>query len=177
VADGTSGVRRGDGTAGDVQRWEPGTFRTPVRGHAFAVAPEGVERSGSGSSLRLRREPDNPADRLAVAVWVTDGPGATWRFGYLDRAVAARIAPRLDGGATVEVQLDGWIAEPAMRWERPLVRLIERSADVAKPASRAAEDPVPARPSALPPDRARLHGRPPGVRRRTVPHSGRRTVA
>lgn len=94
-------------------------FRTPVRGHAFAAAPAGA-RPRPGQPGRLVREPANPADELAVAVWVDEGE-RSWRVGYLDRAVAARIAPRLDAGARLAASLEGWVAEPEGRWHRPLV--------------------------------------------------------
>lgn len=97
-------------------------FATPVRGHAFAARPPGgadLRRT----SLVLRREPDNPADPWAVAVWA-DGGGRPWRVGYLDRGVAARVAPRLDAaGGRLPAAFDGWWDEPGGRWRRPVVRV------------------------------------------------------
>jgi hypothetical protein len=73
--------------------------------------------------LVLRREPDNPADPYALAVWTEDG-GAPWRVGYLDRAVAARLAPYVgDGGCELRVVFAGWWEEPEGRWYRPVVRI------------------------------------------------------
>lgn len=135
----------------------PRRFRTPVRGHAFAgPAPE--DALEAGRPVELVREPDNPADPLAVAVWSQDRHGRGWRLGYLDRTVAAQLAPRLDHGAQVAGVLEGWVEEPDGRWERPMVRL-----EIA-PAAR----------GDVPPDtvRAAVWGRPPGVRRRTVPPAG-----
>lgn len=98
-------------------------FLTPVRGHAFASSPPGPAAPvHHGAAARLAREPQNPADPLAVAVWAT-GRGTPWRIGYLERAVAARVAPRLDGGATVTATLAGWWDEPEGRWVRPVVAL------------------------------------------------------
>jgi hypothetical protein len=98
-------------------------FLTPVRGHVFAAAPPGAAaRVGHGAPASLAREPGNPADPLAVAVWATDG-GAAWRVGYLERAVAARVAPRLDAGLPVTATLAGWWDEPEGRWRRPVVAL------------------------------------------------------
>lgn len=134
----------------------PRGFRTPVRGHAFASRPGSVPDPQPGQPALLLREPGNPADALAVAVWVEDGT-VPWRIGYLDRGVSARIAPRLDRGQQFTAWLDGWIAEPEGRWRRPLLLLR------ADPAS-APADPVP----------TDLHlpagwGRPPGVVRRRLP--------
>lgn len=143
--------------AGTPQDRQPGAarrFRTPVRGHAFAgPAPE--EALAVGRAVELVREPGNPADPLAIAVWSEDGEARRWRLGYLDRAVAATLAPRLDAGARVSGVLEGWIEEPDGRWERPLVRL------EVTPSTAAADtaDTV----------RAAVWGRPPGVRRRRVP--------
>ncbi|MEX1162456.1 MAG: HIRAN domain-containing protein [Nitriliruptor sp.] len=123
-------------------------FHTPVRGHAFAARPPGVPAPASGAGARLVREPDNPRDGLAVAVWA-EGP-QPWRVGYLDRAVAARLGPRLDAGQRFEVQVDRWIDAPGGTWRRPLLRIapIERTTDQVPPGSD--------------------QRRPPGVRRRVV---------
>lgn len=98
------------------------TFTTPVRGHAFAGnPPEGAKLVG-GAPARLVREPDNPRDGHAVAVWV-DTTWGGWRIGYLERAVAVRMAGRLDDGLRVEATLEGWIPEPEGRWLRPALRV------------------------------------------------------
>jgi hypothetical protein len=140
-------------------------FRTPVRGHPFAARPPGAVAPHAGQPARLRREHDNPVDPLAVAVWTRDDAG-WWRVGYLDRGVAARLAPRLDDGLEVGARLDGWVAEPRGRWQRPVVLLLPdtpaRPADRPPPAAPAA---APASASGAPP---RLWGRPPGVVRRPV---------
>jgi hypothetical protein len=134
-------------------------FHTPVRGYAFAAVPPPrtavLER---GTPVALLREPENPADPLAVGVWLLEGGRPRWRLGYLDRTVASRIAPRLDAGAEVDAVLDGWVEEPDGRWRRPLLHL--RPAAV---PDAAAEDRGP-RPS--------LRRQPPGVRRRRVRRRG-----
>lgn len=102
-------------------------FHTPVRGHRFAVRPVAgapIERS----SLTLRREPDNPADPYAVAVWA-DGGGRPWRVGYLERAVAVRLAGRWWPDEVPRVRFAGWWEEPAGRWYRPVVRVGDRDDD------------------------------------------------
>lgn len=130
-------------------------FRTPVRGHAFAGPPAPDATLAPGQRLRPVREPSNPADPYAVALWA-DAPGP-WRVGYLDRTVAARLAPRLDAGVRLEVRHEGWVDAPG-GWQRPLValRLSAPSVDAeARPCRRRASGPE-------------LWGRPPGVSRRTV---------
>ena len=102
-------------------------FHTPVRGHAFAHRPLGGAPLPQ-SRLVLRPEPDNPADPHAVAVWA-EGAGAPWRVGYLERAVAARLAPLGDPGVLV-VDFAGWWEEPEGRWRRPVVWIAAAAAAV-----------------------------------------------
>lgn len=145
-------------------------FHTPVRGHAFAARPPDAPPVVPGDTLRLVREPDNPADPHAVAVW-SAGAGP-WRLGYLDRTVAARIAPRIDAGTAVGAVLAGWTAAAGGRWHRPLLRLAvgrpERAVALAAeaPATYRAHPTAPA-PGDLPVNG--LFGRPPGSSRRIVP--------
>jgi hypothetical protein len=130
-------------------------FRTPVRGHVFAARPPDALAPTAGHPARLVRELDNPRDPLAVAVWSATGP--PWRLGYLDRAVAARLAPRLDAGERLQVELAGWIEAPGSAWQRPLLRVVVDEAGGRHEAAAA--------PSGL-------WGRPPGVTRRVL-SSGR----
>ncbi len=140
------------------------SFRTPVRGYAFAAVPPPADASlEQGSEVVLLREPSNPADPLAVGVWLVHAGRPRWRLGYLDRTVAARVAPRLDAGAQVEGRIDGWVEEPEGRWKRPLLRLTLRAAA----ASGASEDAGGV--SAVAAPRGRRLGRmQPGVTRRRV---------
>ncbi len=147
--------RRRDATGSSGQPRPIGTFRTPVRGHAFAGVPEAAGTVEPGRPASLVREPGNPADPLAIAVWIDAADGRPWRIGYLDRLVAGRLAPRLDAGTSIQAEIDGWVPEPDGRWRRPLLRVRSTSAPTPDRASAADED-VP------------LRGRPPGVRRRRV---------
>lgn len=141
----------------------PRAFRTPVRGHAFAPRPPGTTGPVPGQLARLIREPGNPADPFAVGVWVVDG-GGRWRIGYLDRGVAVRLAPRLDDGAEVAVQVAGWTTEPEGRWQRPVVVVLPNEADAPTrgPATEGHRDQRDGRRT------QGLWGRPPGVVRRVV---------
>lgn len=154
-------------------------FRTPVRGSSFAARPPGADDVAPGRRARLVREPDNPADGLAVAVWVTDDDAGQWRLGYLDRAVAARIAPMLDRGERFDVEVEDLVDEPSGRWRRPLVALRAVEApDSARQQRRLATRHVPHEPvlaAELPPQGAwttRLVDRPPGTRRRVISTPG-----
>jgi hypothetical protein len=143
--------------AGDGQVASARVFRTPVRGTAYAAVPpaEGAPLV-PGTPVALLREPENPADPFAVAVWLVEGSGPRWRLGYLDRTVAARIAPRLDAGAVITATLDGWVDEPGGRWRRPLLRLDVRGSATERsgPDGRVR--------------RLALHRQPPGVQRRRL---------
>jgi hypothetical protein len=109
-----------------------------------------------GTPVVLLREPNNPADPLAVAVWLLEGGRPRWRLGYLDRTVASRIAPRLDAGAEVDAALDGWVEEPDGRWRRPLLHLRPvAGSDLAAETGTST-------------DRMSLRRQPPGMRRRRV---------
>jgi hypothetical protein len=150
---------RSDGSAAPRLRRTPPAdvlvFRTPVRGHAFAARPPGGDGVAPGRPARLVREPGNPRDPLAVAVW--SAAGTPWRLGYLDRVVAARLAPRLDDGQRFAVEVDGWVDAPGSAWRRPLLR-------ISAPGDQ--REPPPAREDLVP--REGLAARPPGVRRRVV---------
>jgi hypothetical protein len=103
--------------------WRFAPFATPVRGYRFAGRPPAADHPRPGQAAGLHREAGHPRDRWAVGVWVRSGDGTPWRIGYLDRGVAARVAPRLDAGATVTATVVGWMPEPDGRWRRPVLRL------------------------------------------------------
>ncbi|MEY3020494.1 MAG: hypothetical protein RLZZ272_1478 [Actinomycetota bacterium] len=141
-------------------RWTPlRAFRTPLRGHVFAAPPADGMELAADAPVRLRREPGNPADPLAVAVWTVAGEGGPWRLGYLDRGVAARIAPRLDDGLELHGRLEGWVSEPRGRWTRPLLRVEPAQPAPSEGASRGTTEGD---------ARTGLAQRPPGVRRRIL---------
>lgn len=141
-------------------------FHTPVRGYAFAAVPPPRRAVlEPGTPVALIREPDNPADPLAVGVWLLEGERPRWRLGYLDRTVASRVAPRLDAGAVVEAELDGWVEEPDGRWRRPLLHLWPGPDPSPVDTDLAAE-------AASRVSRRPLRRQPPGVQRRRVRRRG-----
>jgi hypothetical protein len=62
-----------------------------------------------GQTLILHREKGNPHDSNAVAVRTQSGT----MLGHLSRFDAARLAPALDRGAQVAVQVEELVAKPA----------------------------------------------------------------
>ncbi len=137
-------------------------FRTPIRGHAFAPPPPHTAAVEAGTPARLVREPGNPADPLAVAVWVTVADWGPWRVGYLDRGVAARVAPRLDAGADLRAAFEGWTPEPDGRWQRPLIALWPAAPEPVHTPHGRTDAPTRGEPD------TRLERRLPGVRRRRI---------
>ena len=146
------------------------SFRTPVRGHAFAPRRPDTPDLEPGEPAELVPEPGNPADPHAIAVWTGQGP-ARRRIGYLDRGVAARVAPRLRDGVVLTARLEGWTGEPEGRWQRPMVLLTAASLPQDRTdrgrADRPGRTPGPTPPGHLAPAGG-VWGRPPGVARRTL---------
>ena len=65
---------------------------TKVAGVTFNNRQAVVARLHAGELIQLRREPDNLYDRNAIRVERLDGQ----QIGYLDRSMAARLAPFFD---------------------------------------------------------------------------------
>ncbi len=55
----------------------------------------------AGDRLLLNREPDNPHDQNAVAVWTQSG----CQLGYLNRDLAAKLSPVLDHGGNAHAEV------------------------------------------------------------------------
>lgn len=84
----------------------PKTFHSKVAGVTYDN-PDGTGRQDlirqcrAGDRLRLRREPDNRYDSNAVAVGTDSGA----QIGYLSSNLAAELAPLLDRGGRVDVEI------------------------------------------------------------------------
>lgn len=72
-----------------------GLLTTYARGSTYHLPAFRAADLRKGRPVELRREPDNPHDRNAVALWV---PGGRAPFGYVQRGRAASLAKRLDTG-------------------------------------------------------------------------------
>lgn len=80
------------------------TMQTRVVGSTFC-GPEALPRLiglKMGQMLRLVREPNNPADVNAVAVYFYTG-----KLGYIPRELAKRVAPAMDRGIPVRARKAG----------------------------------------------------------------------
>ncbi len=84
----------------------PKVFHSKVAGVTYDN-PDGTGRQDlirqcrAGDRLRSRREPDNRYDPNAVAVCTESGV----RIGYLSSRLAAELAPLLDRGGRVDVEI------------------------------------------------------------------------
>ena len=73
-------------------------FYSKIVGVTFGDVQRYIERLHIGTILTVVREPDNPYDNNAIALY-------DWRYclGHLSRQVAASMAPRIDAGAIYKV--------------------------------------------------------------------------
>ena len=75
------------------------SFHTKLAGVSFEGRQQVVERLAAGDLLRLVRQPENPFDTNAIALF--DLTGA--QVGFFNKKLAAALAPEIDGGLVFEV--------------------------------------------------------------------------
>jgi hypothetical protein len=64
------------------------------------------------------REPDNPHDPNAIGVYVKKSTGETFSVGYINRGLAAKLAPKIDAGKQLIIHdyfITGGYAEDMIR--------------------------------------------------------------
>ena len=79
---------------------EAASFSTKVVGVSFEGRQSRVGTVRPGDAVELVRDPANPVDPLAIAVHF-----GVLRLGYLRRQIAARIAPKIDGGESYRARI------------------------------------------------------------------------
>ncbi|MDO8915880.1 MAG: single-stranded-DNA-specific exonuclease RecJ, partial [Coriobacteriia bacterium] len=77
------------------------SFHTKLAGVTFEGRQDVVARLTAGAPLRLQREPENPYDTCACAVFDPLGD----QVGFLNRRLAAVLAPAIDEGAVYDVSV------------------------------------------------------------------------
>lgn len=77
------------------------SFHTKLAGVTFEGRQEVLARLSPGALLRLERQPDNPYDANACALFDTHGS----QVGFLNRRLAAAIAPAIDRGVEYDVEV------------------------------------------------------------------------
>lgn len=76
-------------------------FHTKLAGVSFEGRQDVVARLQTGEPLRLERQPDNPYDACACALFDPFGE----QVGFLNRRLAAVLAPVLDAGVEYDVEV------------------------------------------------------------------------
>ena len=80
---------------------EAPSFHTKLAGVTFEGRQEVLERVSAGTPLRLVRQPDNPFDANACALFDPHGD----QVGFLNRRLAAALAPTIDAGVAYDVEV------------------------------------------------------------------------
>ncbi len=78
-------------------------FHTKLAGVTFEDRQDVVARLAPGVALRLQRQPDNPHDANATALFDPLGD----QVGFFNRRLAAELAPALDAGLELDVEVTG----------------------------------------------------------------------
>lgn len=79
------------------------TMKANIVGSSFyEEAGSIIARLRPGAKLILRREPDNPYDKNAIAVHFLMKGGREPKLGHLSRGLAELMAPKLDAGVAIE---------------------------------------------------------------------------
>lgn len=86
-------------------------MKVPLAGMQYRVTPTTSEEMQRLAPIKAKlvREPDNHYDENAIAVVLLEKPEQNMHVGYLPRAVARLLAPRLDRGE-IEVT-EAWLLE------------------------------------------------------------------
>ncbi|HEY5539842.1 MAG TPA: single-stranded-DNA-specific exonuclease RecJ [Coriobacteriia bacterium] len=77
------------------------SFHTKLAGVTFEGRQDVLERAAAGTPLRLVRQPDNPYDTNACALFDPHGD----QVGFLNRRLAAALAPTIDAGVEYDVEV------------------------------------------------------------------------
>jgi len=77
------------------------SFHTKLAGVTFEGRQDAIARLAPGVPLRVVRQPDNPHDPNAIALFDTHGT----HLGYFNRRLAAALAPVIDKGVEYDVEV------------------------------------------------------------------------
>src|SRR5699024_7061696 len=78
-----------------VHAYKVGIFSFTIRGTGYYEDACGAGDFSPGAHLRLVREPNNPFDPAAIAIYAA---GASSKLGHVNKLNAKRLAPRMDRG-------------------------------------------------------------------------------
>ena len=77
------------------------SFHTKLAGVTFEGRQDVIGRLAPGTPLRVVRQPDNPHDANAIALFEAHGD----QVGYFNRRLAAALAPVIDAGVEYDVEI------------------------------------------------------------------------
>lgn len=77
------------------------SFHTKLAGVTFEERQDVISRLKSGDPLAMRRQPENPYDANAIALFEHRGA----QVGFLNRRLAQALAPALDAGVAYDVEV------------------------------------------------------------------------
>jgi single-stranded-DNA-specific exonuclease len=80
---------------------ERDSFPTKIMGVSFEGRQDIVAGLKAGTMLQLERQPQNPFDSNAIAVWF-----GNLQLGFLRKEIAKHLAPLIDGGADYRVRAE-----------------------------------------------------------------------
>ena len=95
---------------------------SPVAGFQYHDGEKVWPRLSSGDSLRLLREPANPYDRQAVAVYWRDS-----KLGYVPRAANTAVSQMMDRGERLVARVER-LRESRNPWKRVELSIVARIA-------------------------------------------------
>lgn len=95
---------------------------SPVAGFQYHDGEKVWPRLSTGDSLRLLREPDNPYDRRAVAVYWRDS-----KLGYVPRAANTAVSQMMDRGERLVARVER-LQESRNPWKRVELSIVARIA-------------------------------------------------
>jgi single-stranded-DNA-specific exonuclease len=107
-------------------------FHTKIAGVSFEGRQDIIAGLRSGAALELQREPQNPHDRNAIAVHY-----GNLRLGFLNKRLAAHLAPGIDGGARYRARVASLTGGSSQAKHRGVNIFVEREANAVLVQTRA----------------------------------------
>ena len=86
-------------------------IKTTLKGMSYRLKPDTIRKIDALTpcKISIRREPTNINDHNAIAVYYLEPPFKGVHIGYVEKLVAAELAPRLDAN---EIEfVEGWLDE------------------------------------------------------------------
>lgn len=82
-----------------------------LKGMSYRLKPDTIREAGKLCPIKvtIKRDEENIHDENAIAVFSLEPPLKKIHIGYIDRAVAGELAPRMDKGELEFVE--GWLME------------------------------------------------------------------